>query len=267
VNPIIPYLAKYPNVKLLGPATIDFDWILTFYFMSQCKSNVKFNGLSSHLYVDRRGAPENKQGSYSLVEKCAMMKSFTRNFDTFDDKFVITETNYPVVDTGVYSPIGSPYCAPSWYRDRPGINLKDYANYLVRYYLLAICSSHVDRVYWWRLSAKGYGLLDDQDGFKERPAYTALKYLLHRLSKGYFIKRLVSTSDTYFLLFEVENKKVVVGWSNNDEPMTTDCIINTMKGYNIENITDVLGDSISFDNIDMSVKGCPYYFCICPLSV
>ena len=58
---------------------------------------------------------------------------------------------------------------------------EDAADYLVRYVRMAIGSGHVSRVYWWRLAAHGFGLVDvppDGSPWRPRPAYRALAALL-----------------------------------------------------------------------------------------
>jgi hypothetical protein len=53
------------------------------------------------------------------------------------------------------------------------------ADYLTRFYLLALGSGYVERVFWWQLVARGYGLVDPgADGaLRRRPAYAALATL------------------------------------------------------------------------------------------
>ena len=37
------------------------------------------------------------------------------------------------------------------------------ADYLVRYYLLTLGTGLVERVFWWQVVARGYGLVDPAD--------------------------------------------------------------------------------------------------------
>jgi hypothetical protein len=65
----------------------------------------------------------------------------------------------------------------------------DYACYLVRYLLLCLCSGFVERVYWWRLVAHGYGLVDDRGGpLRKRPAYGACGVLCRVLQGASFVE-------------------------------------------------------------------------------
>jgi hypothetical protein len=63
---------------------------------------------------------------------------------------------------------------------------------MLRYLLIAICSGIVERVFWWRLAAFGYGLVDDSDAeqWRERPAYKMLKEFLAWVGAATFEKRL-----------------------------------------------------------------------------
>ena len=47
---------KYPNIKLLGPSVIDFEY----YYNARAMFNLKkkYDITSALLYVDRRGAPQ-----------------------------------------------------------------------------------------------------------------------------------------------------------------------------------------------------------------
>jgi hypothetical protein len=58
------------------------------------------------------------------------------------------------------------------------------ADYLARYYLLALGSGMVERVFWWQAIARGYGLVAPEDGrLRRRPAFAALA-ALERLLAG-----------------------------------------------------------------------------------
>jgi hypothetical protein len=58
------------------------------------------------------------------------------------------------------------------------VSEEEQADYLVRYYLLCLCSGWVDRIYWWQLLAPGYGLVDSRpSSWRRRPSFYALKTL------------------------------------------------------------------------------------------
>jgi len=57
------------------------------------------------------------------------------------------------------------------------------ADYAVRYCTSLLGSGLVERVYWWQLVARGYGLLVAEDGgLRRRPAFHALSSLQRGLA-------------------------------------------------------------------------------------
>lgn len=212
VQLVAKYQQQYPKLALLGPAVIDFEWYRLLDFLNVLPRNFRFQGLSQHLYVDRRGAPENFQGKYSTLEKCAMGRAVAKTNRHSADRYVISEVNWPVKNTGIHSPIGSPYTAPEWFRDLPGEDLETYANYLIRYLAITLCSGFVDQVFIWRLSAHGYGLVDDLNDFQKRPAYTALKTFLQLLGDAQFVQRHASDKNAYVLEFKLADKPILLTW-------------------------------------------------------
>jgi len=153
LEPVVDILRRFPQVKVTGPACIDFEYHFVIAALDKTPRGLRYEALSHHLYVDRRGAPENKQGVFGVVEKCA---------------------------------------------------------------LLALCSGYVDEVYWWRLVAHGFGLVDEraEGGWRARPGFAMLKYFLETLGDATFIQRLETEEDVYALRFEVSDGELVMGWVN-----------------------------------------------------
>ena len=204
---------QYPQIKLTGPACIDFEYASVIAALSAVPHSQKFDAISHLLYVDRRGAPENKQGKYSTLEKCALLKAIAQQSRASEDHVIISEVNWPIKHTGIWSPIICPYETPKWRRIQPGETEETYANYLVRYLLITLCSGHADRVYWWRLSAHGYGLVDDCDEFRIRPAFIALQQLLKTLGNAQFIRKHPTLGSRYLLEFKNDEARIYVAWS------------------------------------------------------
>jgi hypothetical protein len=170
--------------------------------------------LSHLLYVDRRGAPENTQGNkFSTLEKAALLKALAKWSDRCDDKIIVSEVNWPIKHTGIWSPIGCPYETPRWRREQPGETEEEYANYMLRYLAITLCSGHVEQVFWWRLSAHGYGLVDDLDNFRIRPAFTALAFFLSILGTARFIRKWDTPYDVYVLEFKTEAQTIWMTWA------------------------------------------------------
>src|SRR5690606_2188459 len=168
--------------------------------------------LSHLLYVDRRGAPENKQGRFSTLEKCALLKALAQWSDHCADKVIVSEVNWPVKYTGIWSPIGCPYEAPKWRREEPGESEDDYANFMLRYLVISLCSGHVEQAFWWRLSAHGYGLVDDLDNFRTRPAYSASAFFMKLIGEATFLRKHDTDEDAYLLEFATPENRIVMAW-------------------------------------------------------
>jgi len=211
--PAFELQTQYPQIKLTGPACIDFEYLPVIAALQSLPKGKSFSALSHLLYVDRRGAPENPQGPFSTLEKCALLKALTRISPQCEEKVIISEVNWPIEDTDIWSPIVCPYVTPRW-RNRPsGETEHDYANFMLRYIAIAICSGHVEQLFWWRLSAKGYGLVDDQNEFKPRLAFTALQYFLVRLGDATFIQKWPSAQNTYILEFRNATQQILMAWT------------------------------------------------------
>ena len=64
-----------------------------------------------------------------------------------------------------------------------------YAAYMVRYALIALCSGMTERVWWWRMAARGYGLMDDVGGLTPRVAWRALVQYHKTIGRDRFLRR------------------------------------------------------------------------------
>jgi tRNA A-37 threonylcarbamoyl transferase component Bud32 len=214
MQPAFALQQRYPQIKLTGPACIDFEYHPIIAALKSIPAGQKFSALSHLLYVDRRGAPENKQGRFSTLEKCALLKALAQWSDRCDDKVIVSEVNWPIKYTGIWSPIGCPYEAPKWRREEPGESEEAYANFMLRYLVIALCSGHVEQVFWWRLSAHGYGLVDDLDNFRSRSAYSALLFFLKLLGASTFVRKLDAPEGVYIMEFTDDDRTIIMAWCN-----------------------------------------------------
>ncbi len=155
---------KYGAV-LVGPAVIDFE----FHLYPPTLKRLPFDKVSSLLYVDRMGAPENAQAGWTAPKKIALLKAVAdRSAGTPKDCW-ITEFNWPLAGTGKYSPASG----------KPNVTEEAQADFLVRYFLLALAGGLIERAYWWQLVAPGYGLVDSREpAWRARPSYRALRTLV-----------------------------------------------------------------------------------------
>lgn len=188
VEPLAEFRAAGTEIRLTGPAAIDFDFTAVSGLLDSLPREFRFDALSHHLYVDRRGPPENRQLGFSTVGKLALLRSLARQTGRVADRLIVSEVNWPLADTGVYSPVCSPYLYPGQNVGSPNVSEEDYADFLVRYGLQAVASGLAERVYWWRLAARGYGLTDDQDEWRRRPGYFAFRQLARIMRGAVFLR-------------------------------------------------------------------------------
>jgi len=195
--------ANFPNIKLLGPSVIDFEYHYLVHALFNFFS-LKYDAISALLYVDRRGAPENTQMGLDLISKIHLMYGFATISPKSTNEIYITETNWPLKGTAPYAPTSEHEC----------INEDLYASYMVRYYLLAMCSNMVKSVYWHQLIAPGYGLIDNRDGkILKRPAYFAFKVMLENLQGAKIIS--FNQHKLFYEIIAEQNEELIqVLWCN-----------------------------------------------------
>ena len=228
--PALEAKRKYPELRLTGPACIDFDLHSLPGLLSVVPAGT-FHALSQHLYVDRRGAPENFQGKFDLARKCAIHRAFAKTYGFSEEKIIVSEVNWPLLGAGVYGPIDSPFVmfgpwetrpAAPWTTEPPRVSEEDYAKFMCRYVLLAVASGHVSRVYWWRLVHRGFGLVDDSDPAnpRPRPAFSALKNLLAQLAGARFERRVEDVpAGTFALEFSrADGSRFTLRWTRDSFP-------------------------------------------------
>ncbi|MDX4013043.1 hypothetical protein Q6A86_08590 [Aliarcobacter skirrowii] len=161
---------KYPNIKLLGPSVIDFEYYYNARAMFNFQ-NIKYDITSALLYVDRRGKPQNTQyGFFDTKNKIDMLFSLVKlSPKTLSDDIYITEVNWPLSNTAPYAPTSEKEC----------VSCEDYTKYMLDYLKIARDSKKIKKVYWHQLIAPGYGLVDNRDGkILKYPQFYALKEML-----------------------------------------------------------------------------------------
>ncbi len=176
---------RFPHLHLLGPPVNDFEFHYYPPLLSRWKS--AFDSLSCHLYVDRRGAPENKQGRFSTLEKCALGSAIADHFGL--KGFYVTEVNWPLTGSGQHSPVRATYELPDDPEHPLHVDEETAAAYMLRYYLISLCSGQCERVWWWRLSSRGFGLADDIDGHRKRPGWHALAFFHQHFGTARFLRK------------------------------------------------------------------------------
>ena len=192
---------EFEHIKLIGSGVIDFEYHFTAHTLFNF-FNYKYDGVSSLLYVDRRGAPENMQMGFSLSDKIAWLSTMVWISPKTKQTLHITETNWPITGTAPYAPTSEHEC----------ISEELYADFLLRYYMLAFASQQVDSVSWHQLIAPGYGLIDNRNGIKKRSAFTTYKFMLQNLKNAQFL-RLDIKRGYYILQCLVNNQLLQIHWS------------------------------------------------------
>jgi len=192
---------EFPNIKLMGSSVIDFEFYYTAHTLFNF-SRIKFDAISSLLYVDRRGAPENIQLGFNLVDKIALLGSMVWLSPKTKYDIHITETNWPLSNTAPYAPTSEYEC----------IDTQTYASYMVRYYLLSLATQQVTTLSWHQLIAPGYGLIDNRKKLKKYPAFFAYKTMVQLLKNAQFL-RLDILRGYYIFQALVNDELIQVHWS------------------------------------------------------
>ena len=162
--------SDYPDIHFVGPCVLDFE---TIPFIRSVLNGfgIYWDVVGCALYVDRRGCPRNRQLLvFNLTQKIYHFVACVMCGNRANNRFWITEVNWPLENQSPYAPTGEKECVSE---EAAGL-------YLRRYYEDAWESGLIERVYWWQLVSKGFGLIDvNEDGsFRYRSSYDEFKKLL-----------------------------------------------------------------------------------------
>lgn len=225
--------SEFHDVELIGSGVIDFELYYTVHTLFNfCRC--RYDGIASLLYVDRRGAPENTQLGFSLIDKIALLSTMVWLSPKTKQKLYITETNWPITGTAPYAPTSEYEC----------VSEEDYGDFMLRYYLLAFATQQVDTVSWHQLIAPGYGLIDNRDGIKKREAYYTYRYMLATLKKAQFL-RLDIKRGYYIIQFWVNEQLLQIHWSLKETTLKNEDFfeVYSKTGRRIEDETLEIGSS------------------------
>lgn len=177
--------ARYPHLTFIGPAVNDFEF--QYYPPLLARAGQQFDALSGHLYVDRRGAPETAQNGFSSLEKGLLAKALADQAGKHD--FYVTEVNWPLKNTGLYSPVAGAYQVKDSKESNLHVSDELSAAYMVRYALITLCSGAVSGIWWWRLAHPGFGLIDTAQGWRLRPGWHAFATFQRNLANTTFVQK------------------------------------------------------------------------------
>jgi len=202
------------DIEILGPAVIDFEYHAAAAALNVSRdADYRFDAVSALLYVDRRGAPEAKQTGFDTVDKVVLLRAIAETARNATSRCWITEVNWPLWE-GPHSPAGKSV----------SVGEETQADYLVRYYLLALGTGLVERVYWWQMIARGYGLVCPENGdLRVRPAYRAFATMLRELQGATFLGPLPQATDSAARVYRFtrpDGTELAVAWSADNTPAT-----------------------------------------------
>jgi hypothetical protein len=163
---------KFPNIKLLGPSVIDFKYYYNVRAMFNFE-DIKYDIVSSLLYVDRRGSAKNKQYLFfDFKNKIDLLFSLVKlSSKCKSNEIYITEVNWPIKNTAPYAPTSEKEC----------VSNEEYTKYMLEYFEIAKESKKIKRVYWHQLIAPGYGLVDNRGGeIIKYPQFYAFKEMIKK---------------------------------------------------------------------------------------
>ncbi|HEV8632603.1 MAG TPA: lipopolysaccharide kinase InaA family protein [Thermoanaerobaculia bacterium] len=200
------------GVPLVGPGVIDFEPHATAAAVNWPGLGVRLDALASLLYVDRRGAPEGTQLGFDALRKAALLRAIAETARWCAPRSWITEVNWPLRE-GPHAPAG---------RD-VAVDEARAADYLARYYLPLLASGVAERIYWWQLVARGYGLcVAEADGLRRRPAFHALATMQRLLGRATCSGALPAPAGAHLYRFvSADGCELVAGWSATGEQEVT----------------------------------------------
>jgi len=236
LEPLRAYEERFPSLRFMGPAINDFEFHYVAATLGSLPRRFRLHGLSLHLYVDRRGHPENRQHAFSSLDKFVFARVLARQARRCDDSVIVSEVNWWLEDPGGHAHPFAPYAEA----DHEWEVTEDvYADYMLRYYLHAICSGMVDKVFWWRLVAAPFGLVDDRDG-RRRPAFFALKRFLEHFGKATFVGRIKPPGHPVYLLRfrQPDDSEAVIGFHARNSPIRIDL------PFRCDRAIDALGEEV-----------------------
>ena len=196
--------AANPEVRILGPTVIDFELHQAVSVLNLKREGLHFDKVSCLLYVDRRGAPENPQLGFDTRAKALLLRAIAETARNAGPECWITEVNWPL-NEGPHAPAGKSVA----------VSEEAAADFLVRYYLLTLTTGLIERVYWWQLIARGYGLAtrEDDGRLRRRPSFRAMATMESVLSGTQFEEALPAPDGAYLYRFSrPSGEEIVVGW-------------------------------------------------------
>jgi len=230
---------QFPEIELIGPSVIDYEYHFTIRALFN-RFALRFDKLAALLYVDRRGAPENTQTAiFDTGRKIDFLYALCKLSPKSSTDIVISEANWPLSNTAPWAPTSETEC----------VGEEDYANFMLRYYLLTFASNKVESVYWHQLIASGYGLIDAREGLRKRSAFFVFKTMLMHLQGG-VVESYTKKSGEHRLVCVKAGRKIEVLWNHHQEQLCTG------EQFTAKRVLDKLGEPIQGD---VTIGASPIY--------
>ena len=249
-NPMVQWKEQFPNIKFIGPSLIDYEWDYLVGLLECLPKDIRFSAAAQQLYVDRRGAPENKQGKASAIDKLVRIRAITNTSKQFGEQLIVSEFNWPLLGTREWSPVGSPYITPGIRTNDPSVTERDAAIFTLRYVFIGLASGATASMVFWELAAHGFGLVDpgaveemNHQQWRKRPAFEALSVFFTLLKDAHFLRAIQAdhNAKAWILEFKDSNEKhIVVCW-------TSDALANRPMpklDFEVKTVVDTFGKTI-----------------------
>lgn len=218
---------EFADYALVGPSVIDYEYHFTVRALFN-HFKIKFDKVSALLYVDRRGAPENRQMLFfDTRKKIDFLYALTKLSWRSGSDIIISEANWPISNTAPWAPTSETEC----------VEEDDYCNFMLRYHYLALATGKVQSLYWHQLIAPGYGLIDSRDGLRKRSAFQAYKVMLDLLQNSTVLEYQFS-EQLYRLVCDCNGKSIEILWLNGQ---------GTKKFVTEHLVLDKLGQALGTD--------------------
>jgi hypothetical protein len=154
--------------------------------------------------------------------------------------------NWPLWE-GPHSPAGR----------KVSVDEETQANYLARYYLLTLGTGLVERVYWWQLIARGYGLSHDsgEGELRQRPSFAAFATLQRLLQGATFLGPLKSAPPVRLYHFRTASgEELIAGWASDNT------LVEAQLPRPAERATGIDGQELRVSGSRVEVGGALRYF-------
>lgn len=216
---------KFQNNILIGSSVKGFDLKSTLRTMFN-KFAMKFDKVSALLYVDKQGFPENPQKiTFDLIKQINTIYAIATLAIKAKNDVIISEASWHIKEQKE--------------ANENAVSEEDYANYMVRYYMLALGTKKIQSVYWFQLVSSTFGLTYVKKGkLEKRKAFYAFKTMIDFLDNCKVEKYSDASGLHVLTCTNNKGKKLDIVWTQKEEPVE---LTDFKKVY------DVFGEEMTKD--------------------